>query len=253
MKSRLFALAASAAFVAASSLAHAHAVLIDPPPLTSDDNAKAGPCGCYFGAEPEDPNEDGTASPCPTDFTPTEIEAGSTLQVKWKETVQHTGDWRIAISSKPIDTVTRTDMNNSVVYEAPDMNSESGGLVTATIVVPEMSCDGCALQLRQFMEGAPKPYYYSCAAITIKPAGGAASSSSSTTGAGGSGAGGGGGGGMGGSTGEGGSTGPGPATQPPSTVSGACSTSPGGVSAGDALGIAALAILGLAARRRRSS
>ena len=251
MKSRLFALAACAAFVAASSFAHAHAVLINPPPLTNDDNAKAGPCGCYFGAGPEDPNEDGTASPCPTDYTPTVLEAGATLQVTWKETVQHTGDWRVAISSKPIDTVTRADMNNSVVFEGPDMNAQSGGVVTQTIVVPEMSCEGCALQLRQFMAGAAKPYYYSCAAITIKPKGGAASSSnSSSSGAGGGGAGGG---GMGGASGEGGSTGPGPAVQPPNTTTGACSTSPGGVSAGGALGIAALAFLGRAARRRRSS
>ncbi|UQA62589.1 SCE4755 family polysaccharide monooxygenase-like protein [Polyangium aurulentum] len=253
MNSRLFAVSACAAIVAASSFAHAHAVLINPPPLTNDDNAKAGPCGCYFGAGPEDPNEDGTASACPKDFTPTVLEAGATLQVTWKETVQHTGDWRIAISSKPIETVTRADMNASVQFEGPDMNSQSGGVISQTIVVPEMSCDGCALQLRQFMAGAAKPYYYSCAAITIKPKGGvASSSSSSSSGAGGGGAGGGGG-GMGGSTGEGGSTGPGPATQPPATTTGACSTSTGGASTGDALGIAALAILGLAARRRRSS
>lgn len=251
MKSRLFALAATATIVAASSLAHAHALLINPKPLTTDDNAKSGPCGCYFGAGPEDPNEDGTASACPATYTVTELVAGSTIQVAWKETVQHTGKFRVAISSKPIDTVTRADMDASVVYEADDTNSQSGGLITTMLVVPEMSCDNCALQLRQFMSGATKPYYYSCAAITIKPESGAASSSSSSTaGAGGGGVGGG---GMGGSgMGEGGSIGPGPAVQPPATESGACSMSTGS-RAGDALPIAALAILGLVARRRRRS
>ncbi len=251
MKSRLFALAASAALVAASSVASAHAVLINPPPLTNDDNAKAGPCGCYFGAGPEDPNEDGTAAACPADYKVTELVAGSTIQVAWKETVQHTGKFCIAIAPKSIDTVTRADMDGSVQYEADDMNAQSGGLITTMMVVPEISCDNCALQLRQFMEGAAKPYYYSCAAVNIKPASGAASSSSSsTTGAGGGGAGGS---GMGGSgTGEGGSVGPGPAVLPPATESGACSMSTSSGS-GDALPIAALAILGLVARRRRAS
>jgi MYXO-CTERM domain-containing protein len=250
MQSRLFALAALAALVASPSLARAHAVLMNPTPLTTDDNAKAGPCGCYFGSGPEDPNEDGTALPCPADFAVSELEAGSTIQVAWKETVQHTGKWRLSISSKPIETVTRADMDAATFYEADDMNSQSGGIITATITVPEMSCDGCALQLRQFMAGAAKPYYYSCAAITIKAPSGAASSSSSASSSGsGSGAGGG---GMGGAGGEDGSVGPGPAPQPPPPLN-SCSTSSGDASSGDALPIAALAILGLAARRRRAS
>jgi MYXO-CTERM domain-containing protein len=252
MNTRITALIFFAALFAAPRGAFAHILLMNPKPLTTDANAKSGPCGCYFGAGPEDPNDDATASPCPPDFKPTELVPGSKLQVTWKETVDHTGKFRLSLSQKPIETVTRADMDAALVYEADDMNSQAGGLISTTITVPEEPCDGCVLQLRQFMAGAEKPYYFSCAAITIKGAG----SSSGSGGGGGAGGGGGSGSGAGAggeSEGEGGSVGPGPAPIPPTTASGACSVSSAdsGVPSA-ALGVAAGFAIALIARRRRS-
>src|SRR5689334_14674254 len=128
MKSTYFAFFTGAALLLCAGQAGAHSLLMNPPPLTNDDNAKAGPCGCYFGAGPEDPAEDASATACPASgYKVTELVPGQTLQVTWKETVQHNGKFRVALSTKPINTVTRADMNNGVLYEAADSNTVSGG------------------------------------------------------------------------------------------------------------------------------
>jgi MYXO-CTERM domain-containing protein len=251
MSSRLPALLAASLLLTAATTASAHSLLLNPQPLTSDDNAKSGPCGCYFGAGPEDPNEDATPSPCPAQFPITTVKAGSQLTVTWKETVNHTGKFRLAVSTKPITDVTHADMAAAVLYEADDTNSVSGGMITATITLPDAPCDTCALQLRQYMAGATRPYYYSCAALHIEAAGSSSSSGSTTSSSASSG--GGGAGGAGGASGEGGSVGPGPAPLPPSTESGscACSTLSPTTTASTGLVLFGLALLGLA--RRRSS
>jgi len=254
MQSRFSALlCASLLFVAAR--ADAHSLLINPPPLTNDDNAKAGPCGCYFGAGPEDPNEDTTATACPSTYKVTDIEAGSQLQVTWKETVNHTGKFRVSFSDKPIDTVTRANMDAGVLYEADDANTVSGGVVSAMITVPDVPCTNCVIQLRQFMSGATKPYYYTCAAVNVLAAGSSASSSSSSasSGAGGGGGGSGGSGGDPGSdTGSGESICPGPAPIQQTTASGYCSVSPGSEGSPAVIGMGILGILAMRWRRKRA-
>ncbi|MDI1447558.1 SCE4755 family polysaccharide monooxygenase-like protein [Polyangium sp. 6x1] len=253
MHFRTPSLFAFAAVLFAGSSAFAHALLMNPPPLTNDDNAKSGPCGCYFGAGPEDPAEDGTAAACPASgYKVTDLVVGQQVQVTWKETVNHNGKFRVSISTKAIDTVTRADLDGAVYYEAADANSQSGGLVSATLTVPDTPCQNCVLQLRQYMEGAAKPYYYSCAAINITDpnASGsassstAASSSSSSSGAGG--AGGAGGSGMGGSIPD--DVGPGPAPFQENEPSGLCSASPSAPGSPAAL---ALVLAGLVARVAR--
>ncbi|HVK68683.1 MAG TPA: SCE4755 family polysaccharide monooxygenase-like protein [Polyangium sp.] len=253
MDSRASALLAFAAVLFAGSSAFAHAVLMNPQPLTNDDNAKSGPCGCYFGAGPEDPAEDSSASACPASgYKVTDLVVGQTVQVTWKETVNHNGKFRVAISTKSIDTVKRADLDASVFYEGADANSQSGGLVSTTITVPDTPCENCVVQLRQYMEGASKPYYYSCAAINIvdpnasgsSSSSSTAASSSSSTGAGG--AGGAGGGGMGGSIPD--DVGPGPAPFQENQPSGICSASPSAPGSPAAL---ALVLAGLVARVAR--
>jgi hypothetical protein len=64
----------------------------------------------------------------------------SKLQVTWKDTVNHTGKLRIALSIKPINLATRADFNANILYEATDTNSVSGGLVCTTITVPDTPC-----------------------------------------------------------------------------------------------------------------
>lgn len=126
----------------------------------------------------------------------------------------------------------KADLDATVLYEKPDTNSVAGTTLTATITAPSAPCASCTLQLRQLMMGSAKPYYGSCAAIKIVPAGG---TSATTAGAGGSGAGGAGG---SGSNGQGGHTGSpagaggsdstaaGPAKDPVTRKTGACSAAP---------------------------
>lgn len=253
MKARIEAMFAGAALLFTAARAEAHALLINPPPLTSDDNAKSGPCGCYFGAGPEDPTEDSTPTACPGTFKVTDLVAGSQLQVTWKETVQHTGKFRVAISSKAIDTVTRADMDQGVVYEAADMNSVAGGIISTMITVPDTPCQNCVIQFRQYMEVASTPYYYSCAAINITSAGSGASSSSSSSG-GMSGTG-----GMGGASGVGGGSdtgaggdgiiaGPAPLQQ--TQAAGYCSASAGKTGSPAVIGLSLLGLFALGLRRR---
>jgi hypothetical protein len=258
--SPLVALALAFTVLGAPRVAAAHSLLVNPPPLTSDDNAKSGPCGCYFGAGPEDPTDDTTASKCPAGYPTTTLVAGSQLKVSWKETVNHDGMFRLAFAPTPVDGVVKADLDATVLYDKPDTNSVAGATITATITVPSAPCASCTLQLRQLMMGSAKPYYWSCAAIKIVPAG---STSATTAGAGGSGAGGAGGSGgngpgspTGSAVGAGGSdsTAAGPAVEPVTLKTGACSASPIEAEAGSPAGTALLAAccaLGLRARRRR--
>jgi hypothetical protein len=267
MKHALFASFAALSVLAAAGPAAGHARLMTPTPLTNDDNAKAGPCGCYFGGGPEDPAEDGTPLPCPGDFQVTTLQAGTELTVTWEETVNHNGDFRIAFSSKaPADTL-KADVDANILIEIPDENATSGGKITQKIMVPDEPCELCTIQLRQFMINAAQPYYYSCAAVKIVAAEEPTSSSSSGSGGGGgsgtggagSGAGGAGS-GAGGPDGQGGgagSTGAGMADPIPKIEDGCCVVGGLGSARGNAGGPAgALAIVGLAlaaasSRRRR--
>lgn len=250
--SPLVALALAIAFLGAARATAAHTLLVNPPPLIADDNAKSGPCGCYFGAGPEDPTEDGTAATCPEEYPTTELVAGSQLTVSWKETVHHDGTFRLAFAPLPVSGVVKADLDAGVLYEKTDENTVAGATITATLTVPSEPCADCTLQLRQLMTGSPNPYYWSCAAIKIVPVG--------TTGSGlaTSGAGGAGGDGQGGSTsslaGAGGneSTAAGVAVPSPPLKTGACSAVPLGDTSPFSAGVllAAVAITRCARRRR---
>lgn len=232
--------------LAVTGSAEAHTILVSPPPISPVDSAKVGPCGCEFGGDPA----------CPANFETTELTAGDALSIKWKETVQHTGKFRLALSTKAPDQVTGADFDANVVYDKTDNNGVAGGSISTTITVPNTPCDPCTLQLRQFMEGAANPYYYSCASVRIVEAS-ASSSSSAASGSGGVGGDPTGGGdpssgaGVGGDPfgGAGGSTGPGIATPPSPIQTGGCNA--GGASPG-AFALFAIGALGLITRLARS-
>src|SRR5204863_4335730 len=57
-----------------SPAALAHSLLVEPRPISDNDDAKSGPCGCYFGAAPES-NEDPSPQRCPVTFPTTELVA----------------------------------------------------------------------------------------------------------------------------------------------------------------------------------
>lgn len=261
MKSTLLSAAVALSALALSQTTQAHTLLVNPPPLTTNDGAKSGPCGCEVGGEP----------PCSADYQTTELKAGQQITVTWKETIQHTGKFRLAFSSKPVTAVAGADLDANVLYEKVDQNSMSGATLTTTLTVPSTPCESCTLQLRQLMEGAANPYYYSCASIRIVADDPSSSSSSSSTsaatGTGGStssgetGSGGAGGAGQGGAPGGGEEDSTGPGLAPPETPIevGGCSVggAPEGGASSNALGLFAAAavvagaITRLARRRRR--
>lgn len=256
MKATSLASFAAAALVTALALpAGAHSILVNPPPIGQDDAAKSGPCGCYFGAGPEDPNDDPSPAPCPGDYPVTTLEAGTQLKIQWKETINHDGNFRFAFSSTTPDATKKADMDGGVLVEIPDANGTSGAMLSQTVTVPNQPCDLCTIQLRQYMMGAANPYYYSCAAVKIVAP---QSTSSGTGGAGGSTGGAGtgaasmGGEGQGASS-QGGapfSSGAGRAEPQPEIKSG-CSAASGSPGAPAVLVIAGLSLAAMIARKRR--
>lgn len=229
------------ALTAAPSVASAHTVLVNPEPLTGNDDAKTPSCGCTF---------DGTGIECPPDFQITQYDPGETITVTWNETVNHAGDFRITFIAKPPSEVTEADVEaSSITMTIPD--DIAGGLGDVQLTLPDTPCDECTIQVRQFMEGAADPYYYTCAAVRI----GAATGEGGATGTGGAPAGSGGGGG--GPAGSGGSTGTGSDNEGGEPVwagpqdDGGCSAAGAGRERGVFAIVLGLVGLGLAAGRRR--
>ena len=160
-----------------SAPAWAHVKLVEPTDwLVTDglgDPQKTGPCGAGG----------------PLSKATTTVVAGSTLHVKWKETVLHPGHFRIAIT------------DNRGLLQDPQVTSSNGQCLSAAIqspvaapvlvdglfahtspapnntyetdvTVPNLSCDHCTLQLIQFMSSHSTPcIYYHCADLKIVAAG----------------------------------------------------------------------------------
>ncbi len=150
--------------------ASAHTVLVNPPPLIGNDDAKTGPCGCTFG---------GGGIECPTDYTVTELEAGAQVTVSWNETVNHPGEFRIAYAPVAPEAATVADFDDAVdqVTVADDM---AGGLFSQTFTVPNTPCDLCTIQVRQFMSDSGDNYF-TCAAVRIVGSGEGGATPSTTT------------------------------------------------------------------------
>src|SRR6266540_3972409 len=133
------------------SLAHAHSVMLDPPPRDPD-QIKIAPCG---GAGP---TPAGAA-------TRTVLEAGSTITVEFAETVQHPGYFRIAFSENGL-----TGFDEHVLVPMiPDTNGQN---YSVQVQLPSTPCDNCSLQLIQCMDGSNPPVsscsnYYSCSDIVL--------------------------------------------------------------------------------------
>lgn len=242
---RSFARLVVSASVAAAGLtvtgfAASHTVLVDPAPITPNDDAKTTPCGCTFG---------GGTIPCPTNYAIETYQVGQQITVTWNETIDHTGDFRISFSALPPEQVTGAAMDGATL-QATFPDDQAGGLVSQTFTLPTTPCDPCTLQVRQFMEGAASPYYYTCAAIRIVDGGagaGGAAATGATVGAGGAtGAGTG-----GASTGAGSSDDDGAENQWVPEPDDGCTV--GGASRNGSAAALALAGLALIAMRRRSA
>jgi hypothetical protein len=138
----------TAMLLALPSLASAHIVMTSPTPRSGSDSLKTGPCG----------NVAPTGSPAV-------FGVGETITLTWLETVDHPGYYRIAFSpggdAGYDDNVLRDDIADFQCTSTPCPYE-------AQVVLPTTPCQGCSLQLIQYMGTAP-PYspYFSCADITL--------------------------------------------------------------------------------------
>jgi hypothetical protein len=167
-----------------------------------DMDIKEGPCGRENDSRTTDESR------------VTTFEAGSTITVEWRETIPHTGWFRIAFDEDGQDgfpaspTTGGPPSSSSATYPILKDGIPSGGMrnmaYSTEITLPSTPCDNCTLQLIQVMTDRPNnPPYFTCADIILTaPAGaggtGGAGGMSGAAGASGGGAGGAGNGGAGG-------------------------------------------------------
>jgi hypothetical protein len=152
-----------AAVLLIPSLAFAHIALEYPPPRTT--MLKTAPCG--LGGSTRGTNV-------------TTLTAGATITVKWRETINHPGHYRIAFDTDgqdfsvppDITTDTKTTDNTVIMDLIADTASPSH---TMDITLPNIACANCTLQVIQLMTDKP-PYtvdalsddvYYQCSDITL--------------------------------------------------------------------------------------
>ena len=152
------------AVVLAPSVAAAHIQLTSPTPRSP--SQKDGPCG------PLNPTR-GT--------NVTVFEPGATIEVRWNETINHPGHYRISFDLDGQDFVfppTATGSTEGMPNVVKDLIADrAGGAYVETITLPNMACENCTLQLIQVMTDKP-PYtvgaasddlYFQCADIALRP------------------------------------------------------------------------------------
>ena len=131
--------------------AHGHARLSADgatPPRSTNSGIKTGPCG-------SDPRTTSAV------FTP-----GQTVTIKWEETINHPGYFRIAFSPADDLGFDENVLLDNIIDEQNDSNTPH--YYSADVTLPITPCDLCSIQLIQYMtESSPPSLYYSCADIKI--------------------------------------------------------------------------------------
>ncbi|WAS98652.1 SCE4755 family polysaccharide monooxygenase-like protein [Nannocystis punicea] len=158
-----FPVLAFACVAVSATAAHAHIALSSPLPRHVEQ--KSGPCG----VGPNDARGSEVAT----------FQGGETILVRWTETVDHPGHFRISFDNEGHD-----DFGDPAGYD--DFYSNPAVLVDEIadkngpqqmyeqeVTLPLMSCDTCTLQLIQVMTDKP-PYevgtndlYYQCADLVL--------------------------------------------------------------------------------------
>lgn len=130
-------------------------------PRNNNDGNKTGPCGGIA----QFPDNQRIV-----------LTAGADLLVEWEETIEHPGWYRLAYAT---DGETGYD-DNVILDNIPDQtgsisygNPLTWHRYSATIKVPDISCEKCSIQLIQVMNENPAMprNYYSCADVRIVKAG----------------------------------------------------------------------------------
>jgi hypothetical protein len=188
MARRSFAFAAFAAaplFVAlAATPAYAHFVLKQPPAYSEQDflgsPQKSAPCGQADPGTPLVPTNEVTT-----------YQAGSTIDLKFNETVFHPGHYRVLLAPNPealpADPPVTADADSAcgstVITQNPTpplladgllvhTNSFSGDQTMQVTLPAGMTCDHCTLQVVEFMSNHPlnNPggcFYHHCATVNV--------------------------------------------------------------------------------------
>jgi len=152
----------------APSIADAHISLQSPLPRTTQQKDRH--CGLAGS----------TRSANPTVYAP-----GETITVRWTETIDHPGHYRISFDQDgedftiPLSFDDLTQTENVLVDNITDR--AGGGEYTQEITLPNVECENCTLQLIQMMTDKP-PYgelageaddiYFLCADIALRTGGG---------------------------------------------------------------------------------
>ena len=171
---------------------------------------------------------------------PTVLAPGETIIVRWTETINHPGHYRISFDADGEDftiPLTFDDLTQTENVLVDNILDAQGGTYEQEITLPNVECENCTLQLIQMMTDKP-PYgelageaddiYFLCADIALRPGGGPDA-------------------GPGGEEPDAGAEDPGGDDEGPSSAVGGCAASSGGD------GIVSLALvfgLGIAVRRR---
>jgi hypothetical protein len=150
--------------ILASSVANAH-IKLDAPKARSNDQVqlKYGPCGQSTSKR--------TANVAT--FKP-----GETITVKWTETINHPGHFRISFDPNGEnfpDPKSFTDFASGptdLVDNIPDNTVAMGNAYSVDVTLPNIECTSCTLQVIQVMTDKP-PYgdgndvYYQCADLIL--------------------------------------------------------------------------------------
>ena len=173
---RSWSLASLVALAASPSLAHIE--LDSPTGRYNDGENKWCPCGgggdgsrdnAGCSLETSDPDRGSTS----TTFAP-----GSTVTVRWRETVGHTGRFRISFDPDGAD---QDDFDDHILADIADPSGGNGNIGQGNVweldvTLPDTPCTNCTLQLVQVMNGntadeVPSLYgtstYFQCANLVL--------------------------------------------------------------------------------------
>jgi hypothetical protein len=167
---RGFRLLCVAALVAVPTIASAHALLVNPVPRTTDStnqSLKVAPCGA---------TADGL-TPKVKGMPVAQFDAGATIKLDYKETVDHRGCFIFQLSSTGDDkNFQNLKLTNGQNAQVADPLGGTGNHSTEVVLPAGVTCQNCTLRMLQVMLGADCPAnqdptntsnYYSCADIRI--------------------------------------------------------------------------------------
>lgn len=166
MRSRFTSLFALGALLGSAGSAFAH-ISLDSPIDRGCTNEKSGPCG----------------SSCdPARSNVTALEPGSTITVRWHETIHHPGHYRISFDDDGVDAF-QDPTSYDDIQASPTLpvlldgieDQPDKGQYEAQVTLPNVECENCTLQVIQVMtdkepfgpEGG-NDFYYRCADLSLR-------------------------------------------------------------------------------------